>query len=40
MMLLLVKYSRPDIANAVRESSKVNNQANYAHNKQMLRAVN
>ena len=39
MMLFLVKYSRPDIANTVRELSKVNNKANYAHCKQMLRAV-
>ena len=39
MMLFLVKYSRPDIANAVWELLKVNNWANYAHYKQMLRAV-
>ena len=39
MMLFLVKYSRPDIANPVRELSKVNNKANYAYYKQMLRAV-
>ena len=39
MMLFLVKYSRPDIANSVRELSKANNKANYAHYKQMLRAV-
>ena len=40
MMLFLIKYSRPDISNAVRELSKSNNKANYAHYKQMLRAVN
>ena len=39
MMLFLVKYSRPDIANAVWELSKVNNKTNYAHYKQILRAV-
>ena len=39
MMLFVVKYSRPDIANAVRKLSKVNNKANYTHYKQMLRAV-
>ena len=39
MMLYLVKYLRPDIANAVRKLSKVNNKANYMHYKQMLRAV-
>ena len=39
MMLYLIKYSRPDIADAVRALSKVNHKANYAHYKQMLRAV-
>ena len=39
MMLFLVKYSRPDIANSVRELSKANNNANYAHYEQMLRAI-
>ena len=39
MMLFLVKYSRPDISNAVRELSKANNKANFAHYKQMLQAV-
>ena len=40
MMLFLIKYSRPYISNAVRELSKSNSKANYAHYKQMLRAVN
>ena len=39
MMLFLVKYSRLDISNSVRKLSKANNKANYAHYKQMLRAV-
>ena len=39
MMQFLVKYPRLDISNAVRELSKANNKANYAHYKQMLRAV-
>ena len=39
-MLFLVKHSRPDISNAVRELSKSNSKANYAHYKQMLQAVN
>ena len=39
MMLFLVIYSRPDVANTLGELSKVNNSANYAHYKQMLRAV-
>ena len=39
MMLYLVKYLRPDIVKAVRELSKVNNKANYANYKQMLRGV-
>ena len=39
MLLFLVKYSRPDISNSVRELSKVNDRANKAHYKQMLRAI-
>ena len=39
MILFEVYYSRPDIANAVRELPKVNNSANHACYKQMLRAV-
>ena len=39
MLLFLTKFSRPDIANAVRELSKVNNRANEAHVKEMLRTV-
>ena len=39
MMLFLVKYSSTDISNSVRELSKANNKANYAHYKQMLRFV-
>ena len=36
MMLFLVKYSMPDIANVVWNLSKVNNRANYVHYKQIL----
>ena len=39
MLLFLTKFSRPDIANAERELSKVNNCANLAHFKEMLRTV-
>ena len=39
MLLFLTKFSRPDIANAVRELSKVNNRANQAHVKEMLRTI-
>ena len=39
-MLFLVKYSRPDISNIVKELSKSNGKANYAHYKQMLQVVN
>ena len=39
-MLFLVKHSRPDITNVVRELSKSNSKANYVHCKQMPRAVN
>ena len=35
----MVKYSQPDIANAVRELLKVNDEANQAHYKQVLRKV-
>ena len=38
MMLFLVKYSRPDIANSVWILSKII-KVNYAHYKQMLRVV-
>ena len=40
MMLFLIKYSKPNISNTVRKLSKLNNKANYAHYKQMLRLVN
>ena len=40
MMLFLVQYFRPDISTAVRELSKSNNKANYAHYKRILRVVN
>ena len=39
-MLFLIKFSRPDISNALRELSKSNNKAKYVHYKQMLRAIN
>ena len=39
MLLFLVKYSRPDIANAVRELSKVNDGATKAHQKELLRLI-
>ena len=35
MILFLVQYLRPDIANAVWELSKVNNKANCVHYKQI-----
>ena len=35
----MVKYLQPDIANAVREFSKVNDKANQAHYKQILHTV-
>ena len=39
MLLFLTKFSRPDIANAVRELSKVNNKACEAHVKELLRVI-
>lgn len=39
MLLFLVKYSRPDIANAVRELSKVNDGTMKAHQKELLRLI-
>ena len=39
MLLYLVKHSRPDISNAVRELSKVADGATEAHWKQLLRAI-
>jgi hypothetical protein len=39
MLLYLVKHSRPDISNAIRELSKVGDGATMAHWNQLLRAV-
>ena len=39
MLLFLVKYSRPDISNAVRELSKANQNPNPAHYKSLLEAI-
>ena len=39
MLLYLVKFSRPDISNAVRELSKVKDVATSAHMKNMLRTI-
>ena len=39
MMLFLVKYSRPDIANCIRELSKANGVANESHYKSLMRAI-
>ena len=39
MLLYLVKYSRPDISNAVRELSKVNDGATKGHYKNLLRVI-
>jgi hypothetical protein len=39
MLLYLVKYSRPDIANGVRELSKVMDGATLAHYKSLLRMI-
>jgi hypothetical protein len=39
MLLYLVKHSRPDLANAVRELSKVNDGANLAQWKNLMRAI-
>lgn len=38
-LLYLVKHSRPDLSNAVRELSKVMDGANYGHMKALLRAI-
>jgi hypothetical protein len=40
MLLYLVKHSRPDISNAVRELFKVANGATEAHWKDMMRTIN
>ena len=37
MLLYLIKYSRPDIPNAVRELSKVMDMPNEAHWKDLIR---
>jgi len=39
MLLFLVKYSRPDIANAVRELSKANDGATENHMRMLLRVI-
>ena len=39
MLLYLVKYSRPDLSNAVRELSKVNDGATNEHVKSLLRVI-
>jgi hypothetical protein len=39
MLLYLIKYSRPDLANVVRESTKCMDGANLAAYKEMLRVV-
>jgi hypothetical protein len=39
MLLYLIKYSRPDLENVVRESSKCIDGANLAAYKEMLRVV-
>lgn len=39
MLLYLVKFSRPDISNAVRELSKANDGATMAHFKELLRCI-
>ena len=39
MLLYLVKFSRPDIANSVRELSKSNDGATTAHYKNLLRTI-
>jgi hypothetical protein len=39
MLLYLIKYSRPDIANVVRELSKCMDEANLAAYKEMLRVI-
>jgi hypothetical protein len=40
MLLWLVKHSRPDINNAVRELSKVSDGATVAHWKDLMRTIN
>jgi hypothetical protein len=39
MLLYLIKYSRPDLANVVRESCKCVDGANFAAYKEMVRVV-
>ena len=39
MLLYLVKYSRPDISNPVRELSKVNDGATEANRKSLMRVI-
>ena len=39
MLLFLVKYSRPDLANIVRELSRVNDGATKAHMSMLLRVI-
>ena len=39
MLLFLVKFSRPDISNAVRELSKANLVPNSAHFKKLLKMI-
>ena len=39
MLLYLVKFSRPDLSNCVRELSKVNSRANDGHFKALLRTI-
>ena len=39
MLLYLIKHSRPDLANAVRELSKVMDGATTAHYKDMMRTI-
>ena len=39
MLLYLVKHSRPEISNAVRELSKVGDGATYGHWKQLMRTI-
>ena len=39
LILFLIKFSRPDISNAVRELTKVNDGATQENFKQMLRTV-
>jgi hypothetical protein len=39
MLLFLIKYSRPDLANVVRELSECKYAASHAANKEMLRVM-